>query len=198
MHGLSYGAIWRISRKNRNWKADKSHLTQCLSPANKGSRLAACTFCLSFEMSGFGELLGLMKSFVLKQSPNKQTYRHWALSNPHTFNWMQEDSGWKSDGRGGGCRRANTPCCLFWRVGKFECILGACTQNTAWDSVKSLATRREYCFQHNGASCHVTIERLEFLQSKFRERIISSPFTPLTLRTCHFSFLLFSIYGTRH
>ena len=39
--------------------------------------------------------------------------------------------------------------------------------------MNSLATRRQYWFQHDGASCHVTGECLEFLQSKYGERIIS-------------------------
>ena len=47
--GLSYGTIWKILRKDLKWKAYRPHLTQCLSPANKESRLAACTFWLTFE-----------------------------------------------------------------------------------------------------------------------------------------------------
>ena len=42
-----------------------------------------------------------------------------------------------------------------------------------WDSVKSFATRRQYWFQQDEASCHVAAECFEFLQSKFGESIIS-------------------------
>ena len=41
-------------------------------------------------------------------------------------------------------------------------------KNTMWDSVKSLARRRQW-FQQEGASCLVTAECQAFLQIKFRE-----------------------------
>ena len=83
--GLSYGAIWKILRKNLKWRAYRPHLTQCLSPANMESRLAACTFWLKFEEEWFQRVIWSdEKWFVLKQSPNKQICRHWAPSNPHT------------------------------------------------------------------------------------------------------------------
>ena len=46
-------------------------------------------------------------------------------------------------------------------------------KNSMWNSVKNLATRRQYWFQQDGASCHVTTECLDFLHEKFGDRIIS-------------------------
>ena len=47
---LSFGTIWKILRKVLKWKAYRPHLVQVLSPANMESRVAACSFWLTFEV----------------------------------------------------------------------------------------------------------------------------------------------------
>ena len=42
-----------------------------------------------------------------------------------------------------------------------------------WLEVRSRATRQQLCFQQDGASCHCTDEVLDFLHSKFHDRVIS-------------------------
>ena len=66
------------------WKAYRPHLVQVLSPANMESRVAACSFWLSFEEEWFERVIWSdEKWFVLQNSPNKQTNRFWAPFNPH-------------------------------------------------------------------------------------------------------------------
>ena len=42
-----------------------------------------------------------------------------------------------------------------------------------WPAVKNLATRKNYWFQQNGAPCHASATVMDFLRSKFNDRIIS-------------------------
>ena len=46
-------------------------------------------------------------------------------------------------------------------------------ENTLWPAVRANATRKQYWYQHDGATCHVTTECLDFLRSKFGHRILS-------------------------
>ena len=172
--GLSYGSIWRILRKNLKWKAYRPHLTQCLSPANMESRLAACTFWLTFEDDWFQRVIWSdEKWFVLKQSPNKQICRYWAPSNPHTVIECKKAHGEKVMAWVGIVDGRILPVVWFQGSVNSNVYLEQVLKNTVWQSVKNLATRRQYWFQHDGASCHVTAECLDFLHAKFGERIIS-------------------------
>ena len=46
-------------------------------------------------------------------------------------------------------------------------------RTVVWPAIKSLATRKRYWFQQDSASPHCTAEVLEFLRSKFGDRLIS-------------------------
>ena len=50
---MSYGQVWKILRKSLKGWSHRPHLAQVLSPANKESRLAACTFWLNFTEEQF-------------------------------------------------------------------------------------------------------------------------------------------------
>ena len=171
---LSFGTIWRILRKVLKWKAYRPHLVQVLSPANMESRVAACSFWLSFEEEWFERVLWSdEKWFVLQNSPNKQTNRFWAPLNPHDVIQCKKAHGKKAmcwvgivDGR-----------CLpvVWFEGSVDSkvYLEKVLQGAVWPSVKGVATRKQLWFQQDGASCHVTKECLDFIKSKFGDRVIS-------------------------
>ena len=42
-----------------------------------------------------------------------------------------------------------------------------------WPAVKNMATKKHYWFQQDDAPCHVSAVVMEFLRSKFNDRIIS-------------------------
>ena len=127
--GLSYGAIWIILRKNLKWRAYRPHLTQCLSPANKESRLAACTFWLTFEEEWFQRVIWSdEKWFVLKQSPNKQICRYWAPSNPHTVIECKKAHGEKVMAWVGTVDGRILPVVWFQGISEFERIPGTSPQ----------------------------------------------------------------------
>ena len=71
-----------------------------------------------------------------------------------------------------------------WLMGKFCQSIGLegsvdgdvyldVLKTIVWPAVRGMATRRSYWFQQDGASPHVTAEVMEFLRSKFGDRIIS-------------------------
>jgi hypothetical protein len=113
------------------------------------------------------------KWFVLKQFPNRQNDRFLVPANLHELIECKQAHGAKVmawvgivDGR-----------CLpvVWLEGSVngKVYLNQVLKGTLWPAVKNLATRRQYWFQQDGASCHVTAPCLDFLSSKFDDRIIS-------------------------
>ena len=46
-------------------------------------------------------------------------------------------------------------------------------ENVLWPAVRSVSTRRMYCFQQDGATAHCTNMVMNWLRSKFGERVIS-------------------------
>lgn len=65
---------------------------------------------------------------------------------------------------------------LAWgmvRSQKQRCLLRESTPGTQlWSAVRTVASKRQYWFQQDEASCHVTQQCLEFIQSKFEDWII--------------------------
>ena len=192
---LRYGAIWRIFEEKSKMKP---HLTLCLGPANKESRCAAFTFWLSFEEEWFQRVIWSDENwFVLKQSPNKQTYWHWALSNPRRLIECKKAHGKKSDGLDGGCGRANPPCYIVWRIGKFKYILGASTQKHYLGfSEEILVPARWSQLPRDGRMPRFSAIKI-WRKNNFTPN--NSPLAPLSsgLVTSRF-FLLVSSYGKRH
>ena len=138
------------------------------------SRLADCTFWLTFADDWFQRVIWSdEKWFVLKQSPNKQISRYWAPSNPHTVIECKKAHGEKVMAWVGIVDGRILPVVWFQGSVNSKVYLEQVLKNTVWQSVKNLATRIQYWFQQDGASCHVTAECLDFLHAKFGERIIS-------------------------
>ena len=52
-----------------------------------------------------------------------------------------------------------------------DVCLAKVLKNSVWHAVKAVATRRQYWCQLDGASCHVTAPYLQFLSSKFGDRL---------------------------
>ena len=95
-----------------------------------------------------------------------------AFESPHSY-WVQAGSWRESDGLGGDCRWANPPCCLVPGISKFERIPRTSPQEYCLAISEELGNTTTILVQHDGASCHVTAECLDFLHAKFGERIIS-------------------------
>ena len=170
---MSFGKVWRILRKTLKWKPYRPHLCQVLSPANMQSRLAACEFWLTHDERWFERVLWSdEKCFVLKPAPNRKNEVIWAPENPHNIVECKKAHGEKVmawvgivDGR---CLK------VHWFEGTVD---GAAylnmLQTVMWPSVRFQATRRQYWFQQDGAAPHVTVPVMDFLRSKFGDRIIS-------------------------
>ena len=75
---MSYGQVWKILRKSLKGWSHRPHLVQVLSPANKESRLAACTFWLNFTEEQFE------REMVCSQpDPNSKEDVMWGPENPN-------------------------------------------------------------------------------------------------------------------
>ena len=171
--GMSFGKVWRILRSALKWKPYRPHLCQVLSPANKQSRLAACQFWLTHDESWFERVLWSdEKWFVLQQAPNRKNTVMWAPENLHKIVECKRTHGKKImawvgivDGK---CLQ------VHWFDGPVD---GAAylemLQTVVWPAVRHQATRLQYWYQQDSASPHITAPVMEFLRSKFGERIIS-------------------------
>ena len=110
---------------------------------------------------------------VLKRSGlKKKTNRFWAPFNPHDVIQCKKAHGKKAmcwvgtvDGR-----------CLpvVWFEGSVDSkvYLERVLKGAVWPSVRGVATRKQYWFQQDGASCHVTEECLDFIESKFGGQVM--------------------------
>ena len=65
------------------------------------------------------------------------------------------------------------PVVWFEASKKSDVYLSIVVQESVWDNIKKVATRRPYWFQQDGVSCHVIRECLEFHWLNFGDRIIS-------------------------
>ena len=93
---MSFGQIWNILRKKLKWKPYKPHLAQVLSADNMESRLAACTFWLTFTEQQFERILWSdEKWFVLEQAPSKKNDVVWAPVNPNNVVQCKKSHGAK-------------------------------------------------------------------------------------------------------
>lgn len=171
--GMSYGKVWTVLRRNLGWKPYRPHLAPALTPAHQVSRLEACSFWLKHSEDWFESVIWSdEKWFVLTPVPNRKNTVCWAPSNPHRIIPCKIPHGKKVmawvgivDGR-----------CLpvHWFKGSVnaEAYLEM-LQTVLWPAVMTVATKKQYWFQQDGAPCHVSAAVMAFLRSKFGDRIIS-------------------------
>ena len=170
---MSINKIWRILRKFLKFKPYKPHTAQVLSPANMQARLAASNFLLSFTEEQLEKVLWSdEKWFVLHQAPNSKNDVVWGPAN--TRNVVA-------------CKKAHQAKVMAWvgivdgKVLPVHWFEGNVDSNKyldmletiVWPAVRGSATRKQYWFMQDGAPPHCTAEVLEFLASKFGDRVIS-------------------------
>lgn len=172
--GMSTGAVWNVLRKQLKWKSYRLHKVQCLSPVNKQSRLSACQFWLTFPEKWFERVIWSdEKWFVLNQAPNSHNDRYWAPAHQHKLVECKKAHGAKVMAWVGIIDGHCLPVVWFNESVNAEVYLNRVLKETLWESVKRVATKKQYWFQQDGASCHVTASCLRFLEEKFGERVIS-------------------------
>jgi inhibitor of nuclear factor kappa-B kinase subunit alpha len=155
------------------------HTSQYLSPKNKQERLQFCQWLLTHDDDWFQHVVWTdEKWFVLKNAPNKKNDHFWSPINPHAVVDCKIQGGVKMmtwaamiDGR-------FLP--LHWFIdeqNRSVSVDGAqylrVLQEVMWPNISHISTRKQYWFMHDGARPHTTDDNLNFLHSKFRERIIS-------------------------
>lgn len=171
--GLSYGTVWRILRTKLKWKSFRSHQVQCLSPAHVQSRLSACTYWIQFPEQWFERVIWTdEKWFVLQQAPNRQIDRFWAPVHPHHLIECKKTRGDKCMAWAGIVDGKCLPIVWFEGSVNGEVYLKL-LKDVLWPSIKAVATKKQYWFQQDGATCHVTQPCLDFLKLKFGDRILS-------------------------
>ena len=169
---IGFGTVWKILRRKLKWKPYRQHMSQPLSLQNKKLRLQACKFWLTHDVEWFERVLWSdEKWFALQHDPNRKNDVMWAPSNPHLLAECKSRHGQKVmawlgvvDGR----------CLLHWFTGSVngDSYLHM-LQTVVWPAIRHRATARQLWFQHDGAPPHVTTSVMDFLRSKFGNRIIS-------------------------
>ena len=171
---IGYGTVWKILRKKLNWKFYRPHRAQVLSEANKQARLSACEFWLTFPESWFEKVIWTdEKWFVLNSSPHSKNDGYWSPVNNHEIVECKKSHGAKVMAWVGIIDGRCLPVVWFSGSVNGEVYLNEVLKGTVWPAVKSIATRRQYWYQQDGASSHVTEPCLTFLKDKFDGRIIS-------------------------
>ena len=171
--GLSYGTVYRILKQKLSWKPYKIRRVQCLTDAQVESRLTACKFWLEFQEEWFERIIWTdEKMFVLVSEPHRQNDRVWALVSPNKVAACKKTTGTKCMAWTGMVNGKCLP--VVWFEGSVNGqVYLELLQNTLWPAVRASATRKQFWYQHDGAPCHVATQCLEFLKSKFGDRILS-------------------------
>ena len=171
---LSFGSVRDILRNKLRWKFYRPRKVQVLSEENKQSRLSACNFWLTFPEEWFDKIIWTdEKWFLLEQAPHSKNDGYWAPSNQNEIVPCKKAHGAKVMAWVGIIDGRVLPIVWFEGSVNSDVYLDLVLKKTVWASVKNIATRRQYWFQQDGASCHVTAPCLQFLAEKFGQRIIS-------------------------
>ena len=171
--GMSFGKVWTILRKKLHWKPYRPILTTVLSADNMASRLEACTFWLSQAEGWFERVIWSdEKWFMLQQAPNRKNTVFWSPMNPQKLTPCKKAHGAKVMAWVGIVDGSCLP--VYWFEGP---VTGAAylemLKTVVWPSVRAQAAKRGYWFQQDGAPVHVTSDVMDFLKSKFGDRLIS-------------------------
>lgn len=170
---ISVGKVWKILRQKLGWKPFRPHLVQALSPAHQTSRLEACRFWLQHAEDWFERVLWSdEKWFVLTPAPNRRNTVYWCPSNPHKIVPCKTAHGEKVMAWVGIVDGKCLPVHWFQGSVNAQSYLEM-LQTVMWPAVKRMATKKNYWFQQDGAPCHISATVMEFLRSKFGDRIVS-------------------------
>ena len=170
---MPYGKVWKILRKDLKFKPFRPHLSQILSPANIEVRVAGSIFLLSFTEDQFERILWSdEKWFVLDQAPNRKNGVIWGPQNTRNVVPCKKAHGQKVMAWVGIIDGSVLP--VHWFEGNVTSSSYLDMLKTkVWPAIRFRATIRNYWFMQDGASPHCTEEVLDFLSSKFGDRIIS-------------------------
>ena len=173
--GMKVTTIWRILRKELNWKSYKERHVQQLSQRHKIQRMAFCK-----KMEEMGEqfprqiIFSDEKWFTLVPHPNKQNTRIWSPCQPNRMRECRVQGAKKVMAWVGVVGNKVLP--IHWFEEKKgvngEAYLHLLVEDL-WPAVKSTASRKSLYFMQDGASPHTTGQVMEFLNQKFQGRVIS-------------------------
>ena len=172
---LAFGTVWTILRKNLKLYPYTCHNTIPLTDVNKETRVDFCEWLLS-QPEGFPDKVFFSdeKMFEERSRPNKQNERYWCNVDPEV-----EDANRVQGGRKLMCWAGliDGRVVIHWfdedeRINQH--IYLNMLQTVVWPAVSAVATRRGYWFQQDGARPHTTNMVLDWLATKFGNRIISN------------------------
>ena len=110
--------------------------------------------------------------FFLTSQPHRQIDRIWAPVPPNNVVERNRTTAAKCMARTGMVDGRCLPVVWFQGSVNGKVYLDP-LKNTLWPAMRARATQKQYWYQHDGRTCHVTTEGLEFLHSKFGHRILS-------------------------
>ena len=172
---FSFGKVWHILRKVLKWKAYKPHVTTVLSHKQRQARVNAAQWFLSHDAEFFSKqvIWSDEKYFVLKQGPNKSIHRFWAPTNPNIIVECKSQSQQKVMCWSGLCNgEVIGP---FWIEGSMnQFVYKKLLEDEVWPLLRHQASRTKLYFMQNGATCHTTQMSLDYLKTKFGNRVISN------------------------
>ena len=176
---LSVTTVWRILRQERKWKPYKPVWVNHLTEKNKLDRMAFSRWFMAQEPNFEQRVLWSdEKWFLLHPSPNSKNDVSWAPWHPENEEACRRQGDTKVmawvglvDGKG---------LVVRWMVdeaGRPVSVTSdrylAMLRDLVWPEVRHRSSRRLFWWQQDGATSHCTDVVLNFLEEKFRGRIIS-------------------------
>ena len=169
---LKQTTVWEILRKDLKMFPYKAKTTTSLQPRHKLDRIEFARWLLE-EPEDFPESIIFTdeKNFEEKTRPNKQNERYWSDVDPEVLDDCRVVGGQKVM-----CWAAiiDGQVIVHWfEIGERENQHSYLDmlKTTLWPKIRRNV--RRYWFQQDGARCHTTNLVLDWLQTKFGERVIS-------------------------
>ena len=175
---ISHTSLWFILRRKLNWKPHRYKRVHRLTPQNEAARSDFCRWILS-QPIGFEQKIIFSDEtmFVMHPSPNRQNDRIWAPWDPDEL---------------AVCRYQGDSKIMCWAALVDDSILTlrwmddvdhakrvtsdsyhAMIRDFVWPEVRGRAAARRGWWMQDGAPAHVSNTCIEFLEDKFRGRVIT-------------------------
>ena len=173
---MATGKVWKILRRNLRWRPYRPHLAPALTSAHQASRLQACRFWLQHAEDWFERVLWSdEKWFVLMPAANTKNKVIWCPSNPHKIILCKKAHGEKvmgTDGVGWHSRWQVPPSALVPGSSERPVVPGDAS-NGHVASCEEHGNQEALLVSVGRRSLHVSAVVMDFLRSKFNDRIIS-------------------------
>ena len=171
---IPVATIQKTLKKTLKFKPYRATLVQTLTAEHRHRRKQACSNFMQMDPGWQRNIIfSDEKWFSLKPHPNRKNDVYWSPDNPGNIEEVRDQGVSKVMAWVGIVDGRVLP--ITWFQGSVTGLSYLeMLEKKVWPAVKSVATKKKYWFQQDGARVHTTKDCLAFLKDKFQGRVISN------------------------